>query len=138
MTDSAAKNADASLTAELLKLNQRLLDSIMAGDWQVYSALCDPTISAFEAEARGHLVEGMPFHHFYFQLGKPQVAPQATMCNPHVRLLGDHAAVISYVRLTQKLDNAGAPVTSACEETRVWQRQAQGWRHVHFHRSTNT
>ena len=79
----------------------------------------------------------MPFHHFYFQLGKPKTVPQPTMCSPHVRLLGDDAAVVSYVRLVQKLDEAGAPVTTVCEETRVWQRQAGTWRHVHFHRSNN-
>ena len=32
-------------------------------------ALCDPTLSAFEPEARGSLLEGMEFHHFYFGLG---------------------------------------------------------------------
>lgn len=123
--------------AELLSLNQRLLDSIVTADWKTYSELCDPTLSAFEPEARGRLIEGMPFHHFYFQLGKPKVAPQATMCSPHVRMLGDDVAVVSYVRLVQKLDEAGAPVTTVCEETRVWQRQTSGWRHVHFHRSNN-
>ncbi len=55
------------------------------------------------------------------------------MASPHVRLLGD-VAVVSYVRLIQWLDEAGHPVTSAFEETRIWQRQ-HGWRHVHFHRS---
>ena len=98
----------APLAAELLALNQRLLDSITAADWQTYDELCDPTLSAFEPEARGRLVEGMPFHKFYFDLGKPKMAPQATMTSPHVRLLGPDAAVISYVRLVQKLDAAGA------------------------------
>ena len=80
----------------------------------------------------------MPFHHFYFQLGKSKTVPQATMCSPHVaRSLGDDAAVVSYVRSVQKLDESGAPVTTVCEETRVWQRQSGTWRHVHFHRSNN-
>ncbi len=129
--------AEQSVTEELLALNQRLLDSIVSADWKTYEKLCDPSISAFEPEARGRLIEGMPFHHFYFQLGKPKTVPQPTMCSPHVRLLGEDAAVVSYVRLVQKLDESGAPVTTVCEETRVWQRQAGGWRHVHFHRSNN-
>ena len=138
MTERASHPAAAhDVQTELLLLNQRLLDSIVSADWQTYSELCDPTLSAFEPEAHGRLIEGMPFHHFYFQLGKPKVAPQATMTSPHIRMLGDSVAVISYVRLVQKLDAAGAPVTSVCEETRVWQRQTAGWRHVHFHRSNN-
>jgi calcium/calmodulin-dependent protein kinase (CaM kinase) II len=50
-------------------------------------------------------------------------------------MLGDDAAVISYVRLVQKLDAHGVPVTVTTEETRVWQRKDGRWKHVHFHRS---
>ena len=57
------------------------------------------------------------------------------MCSPNIRVMGD-VAVVSYVRLTQKLDADGSPVTSAVEETRVWQRIGGKWKHVHFHRST--
>ncbi len=35
---------------ELLDLTQRLLDSIVACDWETYDDLCDPTLSAFEPE----------------------------------------------------------------------------------------
>ena len=127
----------ATVEAELIALNQRLLDSIVSADWKTYEELCDPTISAFEPEARGRLIEGMPFHKFYFALGKPKTVPQATMCSPHVRMLGEDAAVLSYVRLVQKLDDSGAPVTTVSEETRVWHRTGGQWRHVHFHRSNN-
>jgi calcium/calmodulin-dependent protein kinase (CaM kinase) II len=48
--------------------------------------------------------------------------------------MGD-AAVIAYVRLVQVRDDCGAVVTTATEETRVWQRSSGGWKHVHFHRS---
>jgi calcium/calmodulin-dependent protein kinase (CaM kinase) II len=57
------------------------------------------------------------------------------MASPHVRLLGD-VAVISYVRLNQRLAADGSPFTTSFEETRVWQRQQGQWKHVHFHRST--
>ncbi len=137
MSDTKPTAGGKSIEAELLALNQRLLDSIVGGDWQTYAELCDPTISAFEPEARGRLVEGMPFHEFYFKLGKPKAIPQATMTSPHVRMLGADAAVLSYVRLVQKLDEHGSPVTTVSEETRVWHRQNGKWRHVHFHRSNN-
>jgi len=57
------------------------------------------------------------------------------MVAPKVRLLSDNAAVLSYVRLVQKLDDAGKPVTVSSEETRVWQKIGGRWQHVHFHRS---
>jgi calcium/calmodulin-dependent protein kinase (CaM kinase) II len=125
--------------AELLALNQKLLNAIVGGDWKTYAELCDPTLSCFEPEARGQLVEGMAFHKFYFDLGaggsKPAVATVVTMASPHVRMLGTDAAVLSYVRLNQKLAGSGEPVTAAVEETRVWQKQGGAWKHVHFHRS---
>jgi calcium/calmodulin-dependent protein kinase (CaM kinase) II len=124
-------------TAELLALSTKLLDSIAAADWDTYQTLCDSSITAFEAEARGHLVEGMPFHKFYFDLGKAKTPKLNTLSSPHVRLLGADAAVVSYVRLIQCLDGQGAVQTLKCEETRVWQRINGQWKHVHFHRSGN-
>lgn len=124
---------------QLLDLNQQLLDAIVSGNWDVYAEMCDPTISCFEPEARGHLVEGMDFHKFYFTLNAPPSGAtrptQVTMASPHVRLLGEEAAVISYVRLNQRANSMGEPSVSAVEETRVWERLDGQWRHVHFHRS---
>ena len=125
-------------TAELLALNQRLLESILAADWKTYEELCDPSLSAFEPEGRGQLIVGMPFHRFYFDLGAGAGPYHVTMASPHVRWLGEDAAVISYVRLVQKLAAGGSPLTAATEETRVWQRRDGRWRHVHFHRSLPT
>lgn len=121
---------------ELIELNRRLLESIAKGDWDTYAELCDPSLSAFEPEARGHLVEGMDFHRFYFDLGLADGPQNTTISNPNVRLLGD-VAVVTYTRLWQRQDADGRPVTHVFEETRIWQRQDAGWRHVHFHRSAN-
>ncbi len=78
--------------------------------------LCDPSLTCFEPEARGQWVEGMEFHHFYFKLGGhsgPAGGPvNITVSSPHVRVMGD-VAVISFIRLVQKLDAAGNPVTVA-------------------------
>ena len=120
---------------ELLKINQRLLDSIAAADWKTYESLCDASLSCFEPEAAGQLVEGMPFHHFYFELGGAKSPHNTTMISPHVRALGQDAAVVSYVRLNQRVDGDRNPKTSAVCETRVWQRKNSQWKHVHFHRS---
>ena len=49
--------------------------------------------------------------------------------------MGDEAACIAYVRLTQYVDAAGKPRTAQSEETRVWQRRDAKWQNIHFHRS---
>lgn len=119
---------------ELIDLTQQLLDSIAAGDWETYQELCDPTLSCFEPEARGHYVQGLEFHRFYFDLGSAEGPRTTTMSTPRVRLMGD-VAVVAYVRLVQSVNDAGVPVTAHYEETRVWQMQQGKWQHVHFHRS---
>ncbi len=121
-------------TTELLELNQRLLDSITLGDWATYQELCDPSLTALEPESLGHLVEGMDFHRYYFDLGGIRGRHQTTMCSPRVRLLGD-VAVLSYMRLVQRIGPDGNALTVGNAETRVWQRRDGRWRHVHFHRS---
>lgn len=119
---------------ELLVLTQRLLDSIARADWPAYHELCDSSLTCFEPEALGQLVEGLEFHHFYFKLGAVKGEHHTTMCSPKVRIIGD-VAIVTYVRLNQRLGADGKPVTTAGEETRVWHRQNGRWRHVHFHRT---
>jgi hypothetical protein len=121
-------------TAELLRLSQRLLDSIAAGDWATYRELCDPGLTAFEPESQGQLVEGLDFHHFYFKLGGFKGPNHTTLCAPRVRLMGE-VAVVTYARLTQRIGQDGSPFTQGVQETRVWQKRDGRWKHVHFHRS---
>ena len=118
----------------LINLTECLLKSIVQGNWETYSELCDSSLTCFEPEALGNLVSGLDFHRFYFDLERSASPIQVTLASPHVRLMGD-VAVVSYVRLTQVLDASGNPVTKASEETRVWQRTNGDWKHVHFHRS---
>ena len=125
--------ADA-ITDELLQLNDRLLRSIAEADWGTYQELCDPTLTAFEPESQGQLVQGLAFHKFYFDLGGVKGARQTLMIAPHVRVMGD-ASVVAYTRLNQRLNADRQPTTSAVQETRIWQKKDGKWRHVHFHRS---
>ena len=122
---------------EILKLNQAMLTSVASGDWQAYSAVCSDDVSCFEDESEGHLVEGLSFHRYYFELpgdtSQPAPAVNVTMARPHLRWLSDDSVVVSYTRLTQKLVN-GDPVTARCCETRIWQKLAGSWKQVHVHR----
>lgn len=125
------------IVTELLALNQQLLDAIAAGDWNTYRDLVAADITCFEPEANGHLVQGLPFHEFYFRLaaGSKPKHVTTTMASPHVRILSETAALVASVRLVQKLDASGSPVTVRSEETRLWQKLGGRWQHVHFHRS---
>ena len=124
-----------TVTEEVLAASRKLLASIDSGNWAEYVKLCDETITCFEPEALGHLVAGLPFHEFYFKLPGNGTPRQSTMASPDVRVLSDTSAVVTYVRLTQKLDAQGAPVSVRAMETRVWQKQDGVWKHVHFHRT---
>ncbi len=120
---------------EIIDLTEQLLESISVGDWEKYRELCDPTLTCFEPEGCGHLIEGMDFHKFYFDQGGHMGSHNTTVTSPHVRMLGDNVAVISYVRLVQQADSGGESSTVRFEETRIWQKQDGKWQHVHFHRS---
>ncbi|MEY4395489.1 MAG: DUF4440 domain-containing protein [Gemmataceae bacterium] len=119
---------------ELLALNQKLLDSIAASDWNTYKSLCDTNLSAMEPEAPAQIVFGLEFHKYYFDLGAPKNRVLTTMCQPVIHLNGN-MAVIAYIRLVQKLNAQGAPITATSAETRVWEKKDGRWVHVHFHRT---
>uniref|UniRef100_A0AAX7UJZ0 calcium/calmodulin-dependent protein kinase n=1 Tax=Astatotilapia calliptera TaxID=8154 RepID=A0AAX7UJZ0_ASTCA len=97
--------------------------------------ICDPGLTSFEPEALGNLVEGMDFHRFYFEnlLAKNSKPIHTTILNPHVHLIGEDAACIAYIRLTQFVDGQGRPRSSQSEETRVWHRRDSKWQNIHFH-----
>ena len=122
---------------EILNINQAMLESVVSGDWAAYAKHCSQDVSCFEGETNGHLVEGLPFHQYYFDLpagDAPTTPVTVTMARPHLRWLSDDAVVLSYTRLTQRLVN-GEPITASCCETRIWQRLSGQWQQVYVHRS---
>ncbi|XP_078421696.1 calcium/calmodulin-dependent protein kinase type II subunit delta-like isoform X23 [Cetorhinus maximus] len=120
---------------EIIKLTEQLIEAINNGDFEAYAKICDPGLTSFEPEALGNLVEGMDFHRFYFDnlLSKNSKPIHTTILNPHVHLIGEDAACIAYIRLTQYIDIQGRPRTTQSEETRVWHRRDSKWQNVHFH-----
>uniref|UniRef100_A0A1I7RHS5 CaMKII_AD domain-containing protein n=1 Tax=Bursaphelenchus xylophilus TaxID=6326 RepID=A0A1I7RHS5_BURXY len=139
---------------EIVRVTQQLLDAISCKDFDAYSRLCDPSMTCFEPETLGNLIEGMDFHRFYFDTtvpGTPSGPTKAvnnafganqlnsqihtTLLNPNVHLMGDDGACIAYVRLTQYVDKYGEARTRQAQETRVWHKRNRGWVCVHFHRS---
>uniref|UniRef100_A0A672M9S3 calcium/calmodulin-dependent protein kinase n=1 Tax=Sinocyclocheilus grahami TaxID=75366 RepID=A0A672M9S3_SINGR len=122
---------------EIIKVTELLIEAINNGDFEAYTKICDPGLTSFEPEALGNLVEGTDFHRFYFEnsLSKGHKPIHTILLNPHVHLIGEDAACIAYIRLTQYMDVSNMPRTMQSEETRVWHRRDGKWQNIHFHRS---
>uniref|UniRef100_A0A3P8SBI1 calcium/calmodulin-dependent protein kinase n=1 Tax=Amphiprion percula TaxID=161767 RepID=A0A3P8SBI1_AMPPE len=125
----------AARKQEIIKITEQLIEAVNNGDFEAYAKICDPGLTSFEPEGLGNLVEGMDFHRFYFDnlLSKNSKPIHTTILNPHVHMIGDDAACIAYIRLTQFVDGQGSPRSSQSEETRVWHRRESRWQNVHFH-----
>ncbi|MCJ8738643.1 hypothetical protein PDJAM_G00038030 [Pangasius djambal] len=93
----------ATRKQEIIKITEQLIEAVNNGDFEAYTRICDPGLTSFEPEALGNLVEGMDFHKFYFEnlLSKNNKPVHTTILNPHVHLIGEDAACIAYIRLTQ-------------------------------------
>uniref|UniRef100_A0A8C3VAV2 calcium/calmodulin-dependent protein kinase n=1 Tax=Catharus ustulatus TaxID=91951 RepID=A0A8C3VAV2_CATUS len=132
-----ASDVPSARKQEIIKITEQLIEAVNNGDFEAYAKICDPGLTSFEPEALGNLVEGMDFHRFYFEnlLSKNNKPIHTTILNPHVHVIGEDAACIAYIRLTQYIDAQGRPRTSQSEETRVWHRRDGKWQNVHFHGS---
>ncbi|KAM6923011.1 calcium/calmodulin-dependent protein kinase type II subunit gamma isoform 2-T2 [Lycodopsis pacificus] len=130
-----SRNLQQTRKQEIIKMTEQLIEAINNGDFEAYTRICDPGLTSFEPEALGNLVEGMDFHKFYFEnlLSKNSKPVHTTILNPHVHLIGEEAACIAYIRLTQYMDGQGRPRSCQSEETRVWHRRDAKWLNVHFH-----
>ncbi|EFJ29845.1 hypothetical protein SELMODRAFT_450471, partial [Selaginella moellendorffii] len=132
---------------ELLELSEELLRAIDGGDYGTYEKLCDTELTAFEPEAQGmiqtgQLVEGLPFHKFYFDMRQSGNSLQrvSTIAAPKVLLLSGDAALVTYTRLMQAIGTPLAGYVDAYNETRLWKLSKTkadewAWKHIHFHRS---
>ncbi|KAM9823147.1 calcium/calmodulin-dependent protein kinase (CaM kinase) II beta 1 isoform 2-T2 [Syngnathus typhle] len=134
-SSSTSSSSSQSRKQEIIKITEQLIEAINNGDFDAYAKICDPSLTSFEPEALGNLVEGMDFHRFYFDnlLSKNDKPIHTTILNPHVHLIGEDAACIAYIRLTQFVDGQGRPQSSQSEETRVWHRREAKWQNIHFH-----
>ncbi|KAL1266178.1 hypothetical protein QQF64_001853, partial [Cirrhinus molitorella] len=106
---------------EIIKITEQLIEAINNGDFDAYAKICDPGLTSFEPEALGNLVEGMDFHRFYFEnlLSKNSKPIHTTILNPHVHLIGEDAACIAYIRLTQTFTST-APVRRRPLSSEEW------------------
>ncbi|EFO91838.1 hypothetical protein CRE_23837 [Caenorhabditis remanei] len=105
-SSTASKSSSTNLSAQkqdIVRVTQTLLDAISCKDFDTYTRLCDTSMTCFEPEALGNLIEGIEFHRFYFD-GNRKNQVHTTMLNPNVHIIGEDAACVAYVKLTQFLD----------------------------------
>uniref|UniRef100_A0A3Q2XJ87 calcium/calmodulin-dependent protein kinase n=1 Tax=Hippocampus comes TaxID=109280 RepID=A0A3Q2XJ87_HIPCM len=107
--------AFAARKQEIIKMTEQLIEAVNNGDFEAYAKICDPGLTSFEPEGLGNLVEGMDFHRFYFDnlLSKNVKPIHTTILNPHVHMMGEDAACMAYIRLTQFVDAGGLPTFRA-------------------------
>ena len=127
---------------EIIQVTGALLDAVAGNDWDAYTSLVDPSLTCFEDETRGHLVQGLDFHKFYFDKltaaegwggmgagGPGSASAMLVAARPTVRAMGK-SAVIHFTRTL--------PSGETFEESRVWQLIDGNWRQVHFHRGSKS
>jgi len=190
---SPSKNLPGLPIEMVLQANRMLINSITTRNWTVYKELVSKTMTCFEPEAEGVLVEGLEFHRFFFDstchrtrtrtlcdamgaacagvgvdvkptpidaewlkpgpplpsplpplpsravgsavpLAKTTPAPNTTLLNEKCKMLGQSAALVTYVRVVQSMVN-GAPQIKKSVESRVWQKVDGKWVNIHFHRT---
>lgn len=133
MTNTRKSIMSTSAENEIVRVTLELLEAIASGDWDKYQELCDPSLTAIEAESFGLPVKGLDFHKFYFGPGGSRGKHRTTISSEMIHVVGD-VGIIAYIRIVQR-ENDGAFKSVGMAETRVWRKVDGKWRHIHFHRS---
>ncbi|XP_003387715.1 PREDICTED: calcium/calmodulin-dependent protein kinase type II alpha chain [Amphimedon queenslandica] len=128
--------AEDETTDEVMKAQQALLMAIRCRDYEAYQKLCDSQVLSFLSTGGCRLLTGVEHHNFFFANVPPYPAENITMIEPHVQFLGDNAAYICYVRLSQHVDKTGRAGSSECKETCIWEKKEGQWKCVHIHTSS--
>ncbi|KAF3836808.1 hypothetical protein F7725_004272 [Dissostichus mawsoni] len=118
---------------EIIKVTEQLIEAINNGDLETYTKICDPGLTSFEPRPWETWWREPTSTASTLRTGKQPV--HTILLNPHVHLIGDEAACIAYIRLTQYIDGNRIPRTMQSEETRIWHRRDSKWQNIHFHRS---
>ena len=110
-----------------------LLHSIKQGDASTYSRLTSSTLSCIEPETGGQLVLGLDFHLFLVEKTSKATKYHIEIVDPVIRVYGN-TAYAAYI-LTNSFWNDNGPRFSQVQETRIFHKENDLWKMVHFHRS---
>ncbi|KAG0605816.1 hypothetical protein M758_9G089800 [Ceratodon purpureus] len=132
---------------ELLQATVELLEGLDSGNYKTYQRYCHPSVTVFEPNSQGQLVEGMDLRNFKFNLGSATdrlsltQRLRSTVVAPKVTILSSGVALVLYTRVLKTLNKPEDGDIEAYNETGVWQRlkvedgPRKDWKLVHYHRS---
>lgn len=117
---------------EIFQILMKILHSIHQHDYETYKKYSDKDLTCFEPESFGHQVNGLEFHQF-FMMHLPTTEFHIEVLNPTIRVYNDTAYASYTILLSRKLNNE-VKISSA-NETRIFHKENNDWKMVHFHRS---
>lgn len=117
---------------EIYNLNSELLHAIRKGDVQKYKLLCSEKLTAIEPETSGNIAVGLDFHIFFLSHSKPKDY-HFEIIDPVVHVYGD-SAYIAYTIINSSYTDGQSKVSTQ-HETRIYHREKDTWKMVHFHRN---
>ncbi|MFT7796287.1 calcium/calmodulin-dependent protein kinase type II subunit alpha isoform X1 [Arapaima gigas] len=122
---------------EIIKVTEQLIEAISNGDFESYANRGpEREVSAKDVSLQTVIANSIGCALFFVSVWSKNSKPvHTTILNPHIHLIGEEAACIAYIRITQYIDTNGMPRTAQSEETRIWHRRDGKWQIVHFHRS---
>ncbi|MCL5283581.1 MAG: nuclear transport factor 2 family protein [Armatimonadetes bacterium] len=123
---------------EIIEVTRTILEAIQNGDSQKYADLCDPSLTAFETDVGPHRIDGVDFHRDTINAMHASAAHRTLVhyeiLHPLVHLFSD-GAIIVYTRLMTYQTNDRIEF-QAWNETRAYRKLKDGWKMIHFHRSS--
>jgi len=121
---------------EIRKVEQCLMDllhAVQKADISSYLELVSENVSCFEPETHGHLLKGIGLHRFLVEESEPVEKYHIELVDPAIRINGD-MAYVAYTLLLTELHETGETIQSE-SVTRIFEKQGNAWKMIHFHRS---
>lgn len=117
---------------KIYDLTIELLHAIRKGDVNKYKSLSSVKLTAIEPESNGNIVEGLDFHEFFLKNSTP-IDYHLELVNPVIKVNND-SAYIAYTLINTALVGGDFELQSF-NETRIYFKEENNWKMVHFHRS---
>ena len=117
---------------EIYDITIEVLHAIRKGDVEKYKQLSSDKLSAIEPETSGYVVVGLDFHLFFLSHTPPRDY-HIEIINPVINVYGD-TAYIAYTLIDNKLTEGKFNIKTVFE-TRIYHKEDNSWKMVHFHRN---
>jgi calcium/calmodulin-dependent protein kinase (CaM kinase) II len=125
-------DSSKALEKELLDVNEQMMTAVRTRNFVAFSKLVSPDVTFIQPDTGGQVLRGLEFYKFKLKHDPPPTASDTILLNPQFKFLGESSVVLSYTTITQTVNNGAAMVTET-RETKVWQKESDGWKCAHFH-----